>query len=123
MRLRFWASAALSLPLLILAMAGDLAHLPVSAALKNWLEFALATPVVVWGGWPFFARFWQSLMNRSPNMFTLIGLGTAAAYVDSVVATLFPQLFPTSMRDMHGSAPVSFEAAAVITTLVLLGHV
>ena len=123
MRLRLWVSGALSLPLLILAMAGDFVHLSISPAVMNFIELALATPVVMWGGEPFFVRFWQSLVNRSPNMFTLIGLGTGAAYLDSVVATLFPQLFPASMRDMHGSVPVYFEAAAVITTLVLLGQV
>jgi P-type Cu+ transporter len=123
MRRRFWISAALSLPLLILAMGSDLVHLPISPALRNFIELALATPVVMWGGEPFFVRFWQSLVNRSPNMFTLIGLGTAAAYLDSLVLTLFPQVFPASMRDMHGSVPVYFEAAAVITTLVLLGQV
>src|SRR5208283_4690985 len=83
----------------------------------------LATPVVLWCGWPFFQRFWNSLLNRSPNMFTLIGLGTGAAYFYSVVATLFPQFFPASFRDMHGGVAVYFEAAAVITTLVLLGQV
>ena len=78
---------------------------------------------MLWGGWPFFQRFWASLINRSPNMFTLIGLGTGAAYLDSLAATLFPQIFPMSFRDMDGAAPVYFEAAAVITTLVLLGQV
>src|SRR5881398_535252 len=81
------------------------------------------TPVVLWGGWPFFERFWSSLVNRSPNMFTLIGLGTGAAYFDSVLATFFPQIFPASFRGMNDAAPVYFEAAAVITTLVLLGQV
>jgi Cu+-exporting ATPase len=90
---------------------------------RNGIEFLLATPVVLWGGWPFFERFWSSLVNRSPNMFTLIGLGTGAAYLDSLVATFFPQVFPASFRGMDGSAPVYFEAAAVITTLVLLGQV
>jgi Cu+-exporting ATPase len=120
---RFWVSAALSAPLLILAMAGEWLRLPLSPSIKNWIELALATPVVLWGGWPFFMRFWQSLVHRSPNMFTLIGLGTAAAYLDSVVAVLFPQLFPATMSAMDGAAPVYFEAAAVITTLVLLGQV
>jgi Cu+-exporting ATPase len=78
---------------------------------------------VLWGGWPFFKRFWASLVNRSPNMFTLIGLGTGAAYLNSLAATLFPQMFPASFRDRHGAVPVYFEAAAVITTLVLLGQV
>ena len=123
MRLRFWVSATLSAPLLALAMFGDSLGLHVAPAISHWIEFALATPVVVWGGWPFFQRFWASLVHRSPNMFTLIGLGTGAAYLDSVVATVFPQLFPASFRDIHGAAPVYFEAAAVITTLVLLGQV
>jgi Cu+-exporting ATPase len=104
-------------------MLGESLGLHLAPAVRNWIEFVLATPVVLWGGWPFFQRFWASLVNRSPNMFTLIGLGTAAAYLDSVVATVFPQIFPASFRDMHGGAPVYFEAAAVITTLVLLGQV
>jgi Cu+-exporting ATPase len=123
MRRRFWVSAALSFPLLLLSMFGESLRLPVAPAMRNWIELALATPVVLWGGWPFFERFWASLVNRSPNMFTLIGLGTGAAYLDSVVATVFPRLLPVSLRDMHGAAPVYFEAAAVITTLVLLGQV
>jgi Cu+-exporting ATPase len=123
MRLRFWVSAALSSPLLILAMFGESFGLHLASAVLHWIELALATPVVLWGGWPFFHRFWASLVNRSPNMFTLIGLGTGAAYLDSVVATLFPQMFPVSFRDMRGAVPVYFEAAAVITTLVLLGQV
>jgi Cu+-exporting ATPase len=123
MRRRFWVSAALSLPVLLLSMFGESLRLPLAPAMRNWIELALATPVVLWGGWPFFERFWASLVNRSPNMFTLIGLGTGAAYLDSVVATVFPRLLPVSLRDMHGAAPVYFEAAAVITTLVLLGQV
>ena len=123
MRLRFWISSAFSLPLLLLAMAGEWVRLPISAAAKNWTELALATPVVIWGGWPFFERFWQSLLNRSPNMFTLIGLGTGAAYLESLVATLFPSAFPEAMRGAGGAIPVYFEAAAVITALVLLGQV
>jgi Cu+-exporting ATPase len=87
------------------------------------VEFALATPVVVWGGWPFFQRFWRSLVNRSPNMFTLIGMGTGVAYGYSVVATLAPQIFPESLRGMTGYPDVYFEAAAAITTLALLGQV
>jgi Cu+-exporting ATPase len=120
---RFWVSAALSLPVLLMAMSADALHLPISAPLRNWIEFILATPVVLWGDWPFFQRFWASIVNRSPNMFTLIVLGTGAAYLDSVVATLFPQIFPASLRDAHGGVPTYFEAAAVITTLVLLGQV
>ncbi len=123
MRRRFWVSAALSLPVLLIAMFGDALKLPLSSGARNWLQFVLATPVVVWGGWPFFQRFWASVVHRSPNMFTLIGLGTGAAYLESVVATLFPQIFPASFRDMHGAVSTYFEAAAVITTLVLLGQV
>jgi P-type Cu+ transporter len=122
MRLRFWVSAALSTPLLALAMFGESLGLHIAPTDLHWIELALATPVVLWGGWPFFHRFWASLVNRSPNMFTLIGLGTGAAYLESLVATLFPQMFPASFRDMHGAVPVYFEAAAVITTLVLLGQ-
>src|SRR5271170_5655203 len=123
MRKRFWVSAILSLPLLILAMAGEMLRLPLQSNTKNAIEFFLASPVVLWGGWPFFQRFWDSVVNRSPNMFTLIGLGTGAAYFYSVAATLFPQFFPASFRDMQGGVAVYFEAAAVITTLVLLGQV
>ena len=123
MRLRFWVSAALSLPVLLLSMFGKSSGLHLSPGVRNGIEFLLATPVVLWGGWPFFERFGSSLVNRSPNMFTLIGLGTGAAYLDSVAATFFPQIFPASFRGMDGAAPVYFEAAAVITTLVLLGQV
>ena len=123
MRKRFWIGAALSLPLLVLSMLGDHLDLHLAPTVRNWIEFVLATPVVLWGGWPFFQRFWDSLIHRSPNMFTLIGLGTGAAYLESVVATAFPRLFPESFRGMDGGAPVYFEAAGVITTLVLLGQV
>jgi Cu+-exporting ATPase len=123
MRKRFWVSATLSLPLLILSMFGESLGLHWEGETRNAIEFLLATPVVLWGGRPFFERFWGSLENRSPNMFTLIGLGTGAAYLYSLVATLFPQAFPASFRDMHGGLAVYFEAAAVITTLVLLGQV
>jgi len=123
MRIRFWLSAALCAPLLILAMLDEKLRVPISGSVLHWIELLLATPVVVWGGWPFFQRFWSSLIHRSPNMFTLIGLGTGAAFLDSVVATIFPQLFPQSFRAIDGSVPVYFEAAAVITTLVLLGQV
>src|SRR5215471_6173248 len=123
MRRRFWVSAALSLPLLVLSMFGDALGLRVAHSVRNLIEFVLATPVVLWGGWPFFERFWASLVNRSPNMFTLIGLGTGAAYLESVVATLFPQVVPVNVSDMPGTVPVYFESAAVITTLVLLGQV
>jgi Cu+-exporting ATPase len=120
---RLWVSASLSVPLLVIAMWGDFYKLPFSAETRNWIEMALATPVVLWGGWPFFERFWMSLLNRSPNMFTLIGLGTGAAYLDSLAATIFPQIFPASFREAGGAPPVYFEAAAIITTLVLLGQV
>ena len=123
MRRRFWVSAALSLPVLVLSMFGDALGLRFAPGARNAIEFVLATPVVLWGGWPFFERFWASLVRRSPNMFTLIGMGTGVAYLDSVVATFFPQVFPASFRNLGGRAPAYFEAAAVITTLVLLGQV
>jgi Cu+-exporting ATPase len=124
---RLWVSAALSLPLLALAMSevipGDPVRKAIGPQFVNWVSLALATPVVLWGGWPFFVRGWYSLINRSLNMFTLIGLGVAVAYVYSVIATFVPQIFPHSFRDHMGNVPVYFEAAAVITTLVLLGQV
>ena len=123
MRRRFWVSAALSLPVLVLSMFGDALGLRFAPGARNAIEFVLSTPVVLWGGWPFFERFWASLVRRSPNMFTLIGMGTGVAYLDSVVATFFPQVFPASFRNLGGRAPAYFEAAAVITTLVLLGQV
>jgi len=123
MRKRFWVSAALSIPVVLLAMFGEHIALPLSGSARHGIQFALASPVVLWGGWPFFQRFWASLVNRSLNMFTLIGLGTGAAFLDSTVATVFPRIFPASFREMNGSVPVYFEAAAVITTLVLLGQV
>ncbi|HLI12881.1 MAG TPA: heavy metal translocating P-type ATPase [Alphaproteobacteria bacterium] len=124
---RFWLGVALSLPLLILSMASDmagggLAHL-LSPRAAIWVQLALATPVVLWGGAPFFARGWASIKARSPNMFTLIALGTGVAYGYSLVATFFPGLFPPSFRGHGGTVAVYFEAAAVITTLVLLGQV
>jgi Cu+-exporting ATPase len=111
---RFWVSLVLTIPLLLAMAAG---HLP------RWVELALATPVVLWGGWPFFERGWQSLVNRSPNMFTLIAIGTGASYFYSVAATLAPGIFPGSFRDHAGRVPVYYEVAAAITTLVLLGQV
>jgi Cu+-exporting ATPase len=123
---RFWISLALTLPVFLLAMSEMIPGLPLQHALPGWLfsgiQLALATPVVLWGGWPFFERGWRSIVNRRLNMFTLIALGTGTAFVYSVVATLFPSLFPDSFR-MHGQVAVYFEAAAVITTLVLLGQV
>ncbi len=123
MRRRFWVSTVLSPPVLLLSMFGETLGLHLAPGLKNVIEFFLATPVVLWGGWPFFERFWKSLLNRSPNMFTLIGLGTGAAYFDSVAGTFFPNWFPPSFKAADGAVPVYFEAAAVITTLVLLGQV
>jgi P-type Cu+ transporter len=123
MRKRFWASVALSLPILVLSMFGEALGRQRAADTKNAIELLLATPVVLWCGWPFFQRFWASLVNGSANMFTLIGLGTGAAYVYSLAATLFPEVFPASFRDTHGKVSVYFEAAAVIITLVLLGQV
>jgi Cu+-exporting ATPase len=123
MRKRFFIALVLTVPLLFLAMGGEsfLPHAP--AALMQWIELLLATPVVLWCGWPFFLRFWASLVNRSPNMFTLIGLGTGAAYFYSVVAVVFPQIFPPALRLANGAIPIYFEAAAVITALVLLGQI
>ena len=127
MKRRFWVAAALSLPLLILGMSefipGDPVRTFVGARAATWVLLVLATPVVLWGGWPFFVRFWYSLVNRSLNMFTLIGLGVGVAYIYSLIATVLPQIFPHSFRDHMGNVPVYFEAAAVITTLVLLGQV
>ena len=125
---RFWWSAALTIPLVFIAMGDLLPGKPVSQligshALRGWIELALGTPVVLWGGWPFFERFWLSLVNRSLNMFTLIGLGTGVAWVYSVVATVAPRLFPASFRGEAGDVAVYFEAGAVIVTLVLLGQV
>ena len=118
---RFWVSAAFSLPLIILALAMELFSVHVNQS--NWIGLGLATPVVLWGGWPFFERFWVSLKTRNLNMFTLIGLGVGVAYGYSLVATMIPTIFPRSLRTMDGLVPVYFEAAAVITTLVLLGQV
>ena len=121
---RFWVSTALALPLVILVVAAELLGLELlPMRVSMWVQLALATPVVLWGGWPFFERFWASLKTRNLNMFTLIGLGVGVAYGYSVVATVAPQLFPSSLRTMGGLVPVYFEAAAVITTLVLLGQV
>jgi Cu+-exporting ATPase len=124
---RFWWCVALSLPVLLLAMSEMIPGQPVQHALSmkfiNWIQFLLATPVVLWGGWPFFQRGWVSIINRSPNMFTLIAIGTGAAYLFSVSALLFPGAFPASFRGHGGEVAVYFEAAAVITTLVLLGQV
>jgi Cu+-exporting ATPase len=122
---RFWIGLALTLPLFLAAMAGhvlDLGRWLDDKAL-NWAQFALATPVVFWCGWPFFERGWQSLRTRNLNMFTLIAMGTGVAWVYSFAATLFPGWFPPEFRESGGAVPVYFEAAAVITVLVLLGQV
>ncbi len=123
---RFWVSVALAIPVLFLGMSDVIPGQPVQRIFSmraiGWIELALATPVVLWGGWPFFERGWASLVNRSLNMFTLIALGTGTAYVYSVIAVLFPGIFPDSFRAM-GQVPVYFEAAATITALVLLGQV
>jgi Cu+-exporting ATPase len=123
---RFWVSGVLTVPLVIVAM-GEFMGLSfewlATPRTLSWLELVLATPVVLWGGWPFFVRAWQSVVNRSLNMFTLIGLGTGVAYWYSVVATAAPGIFPASFRDAHGEVAIYFEAAAVIVTLVLLGQV
>ena len=125
---RFWVGVALTIPILVVAMADLVPGL--SALMRfasprdwQWLEFMLATPVVLWGGWPFFVRGWRSLVTRNLNMFTLIGLGTGVAYTFSIVGVLFPGVFPASFRSEDGEVAVYFEAAAAITTLVLLGQV
>jgi len=124
---RFWISVLLTVPLLLIAMSEMLPGLPVqhvfSARFLAWVQMIVATPVVLWGGWPFFVRAWASIVNRSLNMFTLIAIGTGTAYGFSVLATLIPDIFPASFRTHTGQVAVYFEAAAVITTLVLLGQV
>jgi Cu+-exporting ATPase len=124
---RFWLSLVLTTPLFLLAMAEMIPSQPLQHLLSTrflrWGQLLLATPVVVWGGWPFFQRGWVSIVNRSLNMFTLIAIGTGTAYGYSVVATLFPSIFPDSFRAHGGEVAVYFEAAAVITALVLLGQV
>jgi P-type Cu+ transporter len=124
---RLWVSAALSVPLLAIAMAHMVpaawAHALAAWPLRPWLELALASPVVLWGGWPFFVRGWQSITHRSPNMFTLIALGVAVAYGYSLVATAAPAIFPADLRGPDGRPPLYFEPAAVIVTLVLVGQV
>ncbi|HEY3304191.1 MAG TPA: heavy metal translocating P-type ATPase [Candidatus Binatia bacterium] len=124
---RFWIGVVLTAPIFFLAMSDLIPGRPVERLLPigllNWIQLFLATPVVLWCGRPFFERGWASIMNRSPNMFTLIAIGVGAAYVYSVVATIFPNLFPESFRMHNGEVGVYFDAAAVITTLVLLGQV
>jgi P-type Cu+ transporter len=122
---RFWVALALALPVVALEMGGHLTNLHVLLGQKssNWLQFVLATPVVLWGGWPFFVRGWQSLVTRNLNMFTLIAMGVGVAWLYSVIAILLPGLFPPAFRSPDGAVAVYFEAAAVITVLVLLGQV
>jgi Cu+-exporting ATPase len=124
---RFWIAGALSVPLLAMAMGDDLAKPTLDALVPPhiavWVQLILGTPAVLWCGWPFFVRGWESVINRSLNMFTLIALGTGVAYLYSLVAALVPGLFPASFRSPMGEVPLYFEAAAVITTLVLLGQV
>ncbi len=122
---RFWAGLVMTLPVLALEMGGHLVdlHWLMRQQTSNWLQLALATPVVLWAGWPFFARGWASLQTRNLNMFTLIALGTGVAWAYSIVGTIFPGVFPAELRGHDGAVPVYFEAAAVITVLVLLGQV
>jgi Cu+-exporting ATPase len=122
---RFWISFALTLPVFALEMGGHLTGLMmlIGRPMSNWIQFALATPVVLWGGWPFFARGWASLRTAKLNMFTLIAMGVGVAWVYSLVAVFVPHVFPPAFREMGGTVPVYFEAAAVITVLVLLGQV
>jgi Cu+-exporting ATPase len=127
MRRRFWVSTALTVPVFAIGMSDLIPGEPLQRLLPpgilTWIQLLLASPVVLWCGWPFFVRAWQSLVNRSLNMFTLIGSGIGVAYFYSVVATVFPNIFPHAFRQHGGAVPVYFEAAAVITTLVLLGQV
>jgi P-type Cu+ transporter len=124
---RFWIGLVLSLPVLVLEMGGHIpalgVHHLVPMQTSIWIQFALSTPVVLWAGWPFFQRGWASLVSRHLNMFTLIALGTGAAYLYSLVATFAPGIFPSGFREMDGTVAVYYEAAAVITVLVLLGQV
>ncbi|WP_238858327.1 heavy metal translocating P-type ATPase [Faunimonas pinastri] len=124
MRRRFWIALALAIPVMILGMGSHLGlDRIIPNALSNWAQLVLATPVVLWAGWPFFQRGWQSVRTGHLNMFTLIAIGTGIAWIYSVVATLAPGIFPPAFRDMHGGVAVYFEAAAMITVLVLLGQV
>ncbi len=120
---RLWVSTLLTLPLLAIMISGLLPGHPLEGRLLGWIELALATPVALWGGWPFFERGWASVVHRSLNMFTLIAMGTGAAYLYSLTAVVAPGLFPASFRDAQGNLGLYFEAAAVITVLVLLGQV
>ena len=122
---RFWIGLALAIPVMALEMGGHLTnlHMVLGRNLSNWIQLVLATPVVLWAGWPFFVRGWQSLVTRNLNMFTLIAMGTGVAWLYSIVATIAPGAFPAAFRGPDGAVAVYFEAAAVITVLVLLGQV
>ena len=120
---RFWIALALTLPVFVIEMSGHLGMHSAPPLWSNWISFALSTPAVLWAGAPFFVRGWRSLLTNKLNMFTLIAMGTGVAWLYSVVATLAPQVFPPAFRDHHGAVAVYFEAAAVITVLVLLGQV
>ena len=124
---RFWIATALAIPLILIEMSDMIPGRPLQrampASVRTWIELALATPAVMWAGWPLFVRGWQSIVNRSLNMFTLIGMGVGVAYGYSLFAAVFPNLFPDSFRAADGTVPVYFEAAAAITALVLLGQV
>ena len=127
MRRRFWIAVALTAPVLISAMGEMIPGQPLARLAGprawTWLELVLTTPVVLRAGWPFFDRAWNSVINRSPNMFTLIGLGVGVSYLYSLIAAIVPGIFPVAFRDQTGGVAVYFEAAAVIVTLVLLGQV
>jgi Cu+-exporting ATPase len=120
---RFWVGLALAAPVFVLEMSGHLFGHMLEPRLSNWVQMALATPVVLWAGWPFLVRGWVSVRRRSPNMFTLIAMGVGVAWIYSTVAALAPGVFPPAFRQSDGSVAVYFEAAAVITVLVLLGQV
>ena len=127
MTTRFWFCLGPTIIVMIIAMSDMIPNLPIPRSVShptwNWVQWLLATPVVLWGGWPFFQRGWASIVNKAPNMFTLIAMGTGTAYVYSTIGTIAPSLFPASFRQADGSVAVYFEAAAVITVLVLLGQV
>lgn len=123
MKRRFWMAVILTLPVVVLEMGGHLLQNVISASVSNWIQLLFATPVVFWCGWPFFQRGWQTLKTRQLNMFTLIAMGIGVAWVYSMVAVLLPGIFPMAFRSPEGVVAVYFEAAAVITTLVLLGQV
>ena len=122
---RFWVGLVLTIPVFVLEMGGHVTGLTMllGQQLSNWIQLVLATPVVLWAGWPFFVRGWQSLQTRNLNMFTLIAMGTGVSWIYSIIATLMPNIFPTAFHEMDGAVAVYFEAAAVITVLVLLGQV